>query len=195
MDNYPEHLKPAFVDLGVAEPFEEWWPRVKREFPNVPEEIARYWLHEHWNQSPFEWIPSASYHFERTSWPTTELAQIRSYWCDFDEANTGCLDHGRHLITGTIAGTRFAIGYRTSRFMSECGDFPTPIIVLDNRDGHLVPGKPPVPPYCNIPPAYVLVEGHRRFNMALYLSSVGRFVPTTHIWLMVRAPLHEHSRL
>jgi hypothetical protein len=181
MDNYPKHLAPEFLESGgVATPFEEWWPRVKYDFPNVPEEVARYWLHEHWSHSPFGWIPSASYCFEKVLWRSADLAQIRSRWCNFDATNADCLERGRHLITGIPK----AIGYMTAQFMHERRNFPTPIIVLHNRDGHLVPGKPPVPAYDNIPPSYVLVEGHRRFNMALYLISIDRFIQTTHIWLM-----------
>ncbi|MEZ0001616.1 hypothetical protein [Sinorhizobium fredii] len=64
--------------------------------------------------------------------------------------------------------------------MMEHGDFPTPIIVLDHRDGHL-------PTTRGVPSAYLLIEGHRRFNMALYLQKKGRLAPTVTVWLMTKA--------
>jgi len=181
MDNYPENLAPAFEDGGgVATPFEEWWPRVRHAFPNVPENVARYWLHEHWSHSPFSWIPSANYRFELTDWPAADLPLIRSGWCNFAEDNAECRVHGKHLISRVGNSWK----YPTALHMLEHGDFPAPIIVLDNRDGHLVQGIDPVPKYCEIPSSYVLIEGHRRFNLALHLQSVGRLKEYVSVWLM-----------
>jgi hypothetical protein len=43
--------------------------------------------------------------------------------------------------------------------MVEHGDFPAPIIVLDNRDGHI--NRNTVQYACQeLPAAYVLMEGH-----------------------------------
>jgi hypothetical protein len=61
--------------------------------------------------------------------------------------------------------------------MLEHGDFPAPIIVLDNRDGHLSEPE-------DVPAAHILIEGHKRFNRALYLHSTKRLNPTVSIWLM-----------
>jgi hypothetical protein len=68
MDNYPEHLKPRFdAGGGVEEPFEEWWPKGQEHFPNVPENVARYWLHEHWSHSPYSFLRSKDYTFDLVS--------------------------------------------------------------------------------------------------------------------------------
>lgn len=49
MDSYPKQLAPEFEESGaVKTPFEEWWPPVKEHFSIVPENVACYWLHEHW---------------------------------------------------------------------------------------------------------------------------------------------------
>ena len=183
MDNYPKHLAPEFEDGGaVATPFEEWWLKAKDHFSRVPEEVARTWLHEHWSHSPFSWIPSKDYQFELIDWKPDELRQIRSGWCNFSLDNEGCLAHGLHLIRQFPIGWR----YKTADFMREHGCFPVPIIVLDNRDGHLVSGQPPVPAYTGIPAAFVLVEGHRRFNMGLYLASIGQMRSPCKVWLLTR---------
>ena len=63
------------------------------------------------------------------------------------------------------------------------GEFPAAIIVMDNRDGHL--GKRNLAEeWQSLPTAYVLIEGHNRFNISLYLESTGRLRPTVKVWLM-----------
>ena len=146
----------------------------------VPEDVRRYWLYEHWDHSPYGWLPSAGYEFARVNWPANSLIAIRSVWCEFAADNSGCIVHGEHLITGSSQGWQ----YPTALYMAQHGDFPAPIIVLDNRNGHLQAGRPPTPGYSGLPAAYILVEGHRRFNMALYLHSVGRFCAAPRVWLM-----------
>jgi hypothetical protein len=178
MDNYPELLAPEFDEGGgVATAFQEWWKRVQPSFPKVPEEVARFWLHEHWRHSPFSWLPSDNYCFEKQEWPSPELRSIRSAWCDFSPDNEGCKANGKHLIESRPEAVRNP----TARYMAEHGDFPSPVIVLDNRDGHLVHGVMPTPAWSRLPAAFVLIEGHRRFNMALDLVATGRFVPKVEV--------------
>jgi len=37
-----------------------------------------------------------------------------------------------------------------------------------------------------LPAAYVLMEGHRRFNIGLYLQSTRRLNPLVDVWLMTK---------
>jgi hypothetical protein len=69
--------------------------------------------------------------------------------------------------------------------MLEHHDFPAPVLILDNRDGHV---SIPAGEYelDTLPTGYVLVEGHGRFNMALYLHRTGRLRPEVDVWLMER---------
>jgi len=54
MYDYPENLAPELDDGGgVVTPFEDWWPCVKSGFPNVPDIVAREWLHRHWGALHF----------------------------------------------------------------------------------------------------------------------------------------------
>ena len=63
------------------------------------------------------------------------------------------------------------------------GKFPTPIVVLDNRNGHLsAPNSKH--PWQALPPHFVLIEGHRRFNLALHLQRTERRLPTVKLWVM-----------
>ncbi|MGB8401483.1 hypothetical protein [Bradyrhizobium sp.] len=184
VDNYPENLKPRFdAGGGVEEPFEEWWPKVQRYFPNVPEDVAKYWLHEHWSRSCYAYLRSRDYQFDLVSWPSGKLFEVRSTFNGFAADNKKCVEHGRYLVDDW----EFPVPYRTSAFMIEHGEFPTPIIILDNRDGH-INSNTVQHAYENLPAAYVLIEGHRRFNIALYLQKTGRLKPQVYVWLMTKSP-------
>jgi hypothetical protein len=177
MDNYPEHLAPEFEKSGaVSTPFAEWWPRVQAHFQNVPENVARYWLHEHWNHSPYSYLRSANYQFIRKNWPN--LKNIRSSWGDFKPENEGTLEKGKELVTSR----QFGHLYSTAEYMLEYQQFPVPIIILDNRDGHHNVDYPEEFP---LPAAYILIEGHTRFNIGLYLHVTGR-LDSGDVWLMTK---------
>ncbi len=187
MDKYPKRLSPGFTESGaIRMPFAEWWVKVQLHFPTVPENVARYWLHEHWNHSPYGWLPSRNYRFTLIDWQSENLPLIRSRWSRWK--TEGCLVHGQHLIEEVIK-----YGYTTARYMLDRGDFPAPIIILDNKDGHIRAGRGNVSAREELPEAYVLIEGHRRFNMALYLQQTGRLKPVTQVWLMQRTASSNHS--
>lgn len=178
MDNYPEELAPEFDEGGgVATPFEEWWARVRAHFPKVPEEVAREWLHRHWSHSPYEWLRSSFYDFSLVEWASSDLSTIRSRWCNFEDGGASCREHGKYLTS---------IDFYVSRYMMKEGKFPSPIIVLDNRSGHLRQDYFNVYGVPSIPDAFLLIEGHRRFNLGLYLASTGGLAPFVQVWLMTR---------
>jgi hypothetical protein len=175
----PEHLAPEFDEFGqVKTPFEEWWVKVQRHFSTVPEEVAREWLHRHWRHSPYCWLPSKDYRFKMLEWTSNLLFEIKYRTCNWDAQR--CEEHGKYLVEDNT----FQGKYFLKEFMLTNKDFPTAIIILDNRDGHLEQGKGCVPLYEDIPKGYVLIEGHRRFEIALYLSRKNQFSPTFKAWLM-----------
>jgi hypothetical protein len=174
MDNYPDHLAPEFDEGGgVATPFEEWWPRVKDAFPHVPDNVARYWLHEHWRYSPFDYLPSRNYRFEPQEWPSDRIIEILSRLSNFEPGSQQCLEHGHHLVENKQWDGK---PYKTAAYMLEHGEWPQPIVVLDNRDGHLLPEKMDKP-FLGAPVGYILIEGHRRFAIGLHLLKTGRMKP------------------
>lgn len=178
MDDYPEELAPEFDDGGApSTPFDEWWARVQGSFPSVPEDVAKYWLYEHWRHSPFSFLPSKEYQFEAQDWPPERVTQIRSRWCDYEPTNARCRAQGEYILGIS--------GYRTRQYMLEHGVPPARLVILDNSDAHLVAGRGKVPAYEDVPATYVLIEGHRRFNMSLALHARGdlKCLP---IWLMRR---------
>jgi hypothetical protein len=74
--------------------------------------------------------------------------------------------------------------YKTATFMRENLKPPAPLVVLDNRDGHLKFGVPPVPSSeRGFPQRYILVEGHRRFNLCLALHRDTQ-LQSLPVWLM-----------
>jgi hypothetical protein len=177
MDRYPEHLEPRFEPSGaVEEPFEEWWSKVQAAFPNVPENVARHWLHEHWSHSPYSYLRSANYRFEEVEW--TDLRPILTSWSDFMPNNAGAIAKGKELCTDRSFGSL----YRTAQYMLDNRRFPEPIIVLDNRDGH---HNADYPEEFALPSGYILIEGHSRFNIGLYLHVEG-LMHSGKLWLMQR---------
>lgn len=181
MDNYPGHLDPPRDEFGAVnkEAFAEWWALAAKEFPTVPENVARYWLHEHWGVSPYRYLKSRSYKFTRLAWPSPRLLDFRSTWDNYDPECQGCIKKGRQLVTDTSHGPL----YWTAAYMLENRDFPVPIIVLDNRDDHHSLDYPDQYP---IPSKLILIEGHTRFNIGTFLQTVGGLNETVDIWLMSR---------
>ncbi len=177
MDNYPDHLAPEFEESGaVKTPFDPWWKWVQPSFPNVPEDVAREWLHRHWAHSPYSYLASRNYRFELRKWP--KLKNIRTLWSDFKAENEGALQKGEELVNSMPGWTPYV-----ARYMLEHFRFPTPIIVLDNRDGH---HNADYPEEGQLLVSYILVEGHTRFNVGVYLESIGKF-EHAQVWLLTRS--------
>lgn len=184
MDNYPEHLKPKSNDSGwEKEPFSDWRARTLPHFENVPDNVAEHWLHEHWGNSPYAYLRSAYYKFELVTWEAERLFEVLSTWNDFEADKKRCVSRGYRLVDNW----EFDEPYRTSAYMLKHGDFPAPVVVLDNRDGHINEGTVEYARQA-LPAAYVLIEGHRRFNIALYLYTTKRLSPVVHVWLMTKIP-------
>jgi hypothetical protein len=175
MDDYPANLAPEFEESGaVKTPFDAWWARVQPSFPNVPEDVAREWLHRHWKHSPYSYLISRNYRFDLKQWPSLKV--IRTLWSDFKADNAGALRKGEELVN-----IERWMPY-VPKYMLEHSKFPAPIIALDNRDGH---HNKEYPKEDKLPRAYVLVEGHTRFNTGIYLQSVGK-LDRADVWLMTR---------
>ncbi len=170
MDGYPDHLAPEFEDGGaVLTPVAEWWDRVRGYFPYVPDNVAQYWLHEHWSHSPYAFLRSNDYSFDHIEWRANDLNQIRSGFCDFDAQHKACRETGEYLI-GKLSTKS---PHRTAAYMARNREFPAPIIVLDNCNDHLRRDHPTQHLADYYPIGYVLIEGHTRFNIALHLQQIG----------------------
>lgn len=179
MDNYPDHLAPDFNKFGGVEtPFDEWWARVSASFPLVPKEVAQEWLHRHWRHSPFAFLKSDQYHFSCVIWPSTMLREIRWSWNNFKDDTNVAIEHGASISDKKMPQHLPFV----SKFMLAKRTFPSPPIVLDNRDGHLIDGRGPE----YYPNCYLLIEGHLRFSVALYLDSIQQIEANLPFWLMTK---------
>lgn len=183
MDNYPEHLTPPKNDRGniELEKFGEWWAWAETEFPTVPENAAQYWLHENWGVSPYDYLRSRNYAFTAVEWPSSRLSELLSEWDNFDPEHKDCVRSGRDLCHKHEFGHVHAL----ATYIMENKKYPQPIVMLDNRDGHL---QAEYEYASRIPAGYILIEGHLRLNIGLYLQSRDLFGPTFNAWLMTRIP-------
>ena len=175
MDGYPSDVAPEFEEGGaVSTPFNEWWLTAKFRFPNVPEEVAREWLHRHWGHSPFSWIPSRCYAFSYERLLSNRLVEVLSGVHDFEPGGQRALDGGRYLCGDNPAHPWPLEPIWLVKFMKEQGDFPSPIVILDNRNNHLV-ALPETPErYKDLPPGLILLEGHKRHEIGVYLQAIGQ---------------------
>lgn len=156
-------------------PFEEWWPCVQPSFPTVPENAARHWLHRHWGHSPYCYLASTNYTFVRLIW--SNLREIRTLWSEYRIENAGALQKGEELVTSSPHMRSYV-----SEYMLEHRRFPAPIVILDNRDGH---HNRDYPDQIALPDSLILMEGHLRFNVGLYLDSIGK-LDRADVWLMIK---------
>lgn len=106
-----------------------------------------------------------------------EVGEHSDAWSDFKKDNTGALVKGKELTEAEPDWSPWV-----SRFMLKHHRFPEPIIVLDNRDGH---HNVDYPEEDKLPRAYILMEGHIRFNVGIYMESIGDLEPQD-VWLMIK---------
>ncbi|WP_234052599.1 MULTISPECIES: hypothetical protein [unclassified Xanthobacter] len=179
MDDYPDHLAPEFDEGGgVVTPFNEWWGRVRYAFPSVPEEVAREWLHRHWRHSPFAFLKSGEHTFALERWSLSEIARIRWNGNNFSPDRSDVIAQGRYLVEEHHP----MWGLWLTEYMLKYKTFPTPPIVVDNFDLHVRDNMPDG----FYPAAFLLVEGHKRFEIASYLAESGRMELILPIWVMRR---------
>ncbi|MEM1389999.1 MAG: hypothetical protein AAGG45_02880 [Pseudomonadota bacterium] len=175
MDDYPTHLAPEMSEGGgILTPFDEWWHKTKEHFPNVPEIIAEDWLHRHWGQSPHSWLQSRNYDFLLEDLHRDHLPLILSGTSEFEPGGQKAMQHGMYLC-GEHPEHQFpSEPLWLVRYMLKSQTFPTPITVLDNRDGHIGYSEYPLWVKNRIPTGLILIEGHKRHEIGLYLRSIGK---------------------
>ncbi|MCJ9700194.1 hypothetical protein [Bradyrhizobium sp. SHOUNA76] len=183
MDNYPKHLTPPKDEFGAVDlnKFPEWWASAKEHFSSVPENTAQFWIHENWGRSPYRYLRSKNYKFERVQWPSERLFELRTEWGNFDATLRENIEDGDYTCHNDELGEI----HELPRYMMDNRSFPQPIVILDNRDGHL---KREYRGAADVPAGYILIEGHKRLNIAAYLQTTGKFGSTFDAWLMTKIP-------
>ena len=171
MDSYPDELAPNFDEGGgVITPFDEWWARVSKSYPTVPKDVAEQWLHRHWGHSHFGFLVSDDYVFELVNFDPEEILNIWNFSNkDVQEAKK----------TGAY---RLTQNFWVRNYMVETLKFPRPIIVLDNLDNHIeeIIDRP----HWLKGHQKILVEGHRRHEVAVGMFLKGMLSEPLEMWLM-----------
>lgn len=188
MNKYPENMSPIINERNDKVPFGEWWVGAQNEFPGVPVSVAQYWIYEHWDWSPFGWLNVKEYSFRLTQWPSSEIKNLLANNAGFSDSKEEVditISSGKCMIERAELNSR-AGGWETPMYMLKNRKFPEPVIILDNRDGHLVPPEDSMINASSIPFGWILIEGHKRRCMAAYLASIGKFGDVADVWLMER---------
>lgn len=97
------------------ESFESWHSRVGTHLPNVPNEVAKEWIHRHWGHSSYEWMPLLDLRFSLEQWSLARVLEVAV-------GARGRPD--RHEV-------RENPGEWLKDYMNRHGTWPTPIIVLE----------------------------------------------------------------
>lgn len=185
MDNYPEALAPDFEpDGAVRTPFSEWWKIVNGSFPNIPTEVAEQWLHRHWGQSNFGWMPSSKYDFKKEQYPLSVLSQIRTNWSNYEKDNQSALDQGKFICGDHPSRHWPSDEIWLVKYMRNENSFPVPPIILDNHNGHLEDTEASPIWAKTLPQELILIEGHTRLNIGLYLSSINELSEPIELFIM-----------
>src|SRR5262245_37157167 len=161
MDGYPQDLEPRGIGTAAKEGFSAWWVRARDSFPTVPRNVARQWLHRHWGQSRFPWLPSHGTQFTLEFWQPAQVAALKSW----HEGTPPYVDWGDDLLADAAKPKL----YRTdlASIMNRHHRWPAPPIVW-HRAAPLANE-----PVSDLPIGFVLVEGNRRVAMAKALERRG----------------------
>jgi hypothetical protein len=116
---------------SIAIPFMEWWSQTKTHFSHVPENVAEQWLHRHWNGSPFGYLKSKNYDFELCDFVSSRFSEVLSFQAFFASNVSDRIEAGSKWVERAEDWH-----WSLPRSMVDYRDFPTPIIICDNADGH-----------------------------------------------------------
>jgi hypothetical protein len=174
MNNYPKRLTPRGNDTYEKEAFATWWARAEGEFQGVPRSVARQWIFNHWNHSPYGWLPSAGASFRLDHWQSEQVEALAIWNVDDPEEYPAW---GDSLLD--LARRPKGIRYGVAEIMARRGEWPAPPIILDHRRELPFPDRPD-----GLPAGFVLVEGNRRTAMAKALARKGRLRPNLPVWIL-----------
>lgn len=181
MDNYPKAWAPEIAEDGsIQTNFDDWWAKNSCNFPGVPECVARQWLYRHWNNSPYSWLPSQGAEFQLVEINGNQLMEIAAGAGDTWKIEETLAIGRRHIEKGQFWVASYMRVYRT---------WPKPVIVLDNKSGALHSGQGFIPSYQPIVTGLNLIEGHRRYECAVFLHSTGRLKLPLTIWQLSYQPV------
>ena len=159
---WPYRIRPHIGENHDMEPFAEWFARVRQHIPNIPENVAEHWIHEHWGGSPYEFLPLQDLRFVRQCWPLSRLRDV--------QFGIAWRENPIDYTSQSMPDNPLA------QLMSESGTWPEPIIVLDNANdikrGTTRMGR------------WHLLEGHRRLDLLRRLEVKGLAAQEHEVWVV-----------
>lgn len=145
-----DHIAPR-----KGEEFDDWHQRIGSHLASVPVEVAREWIHRHWGESSYEWMPLGRMRFAREEWPLTDVLRV------------GAGPRGVH----DAFGERNAVPW-VRQYMETNNTWSTPIIVLRNGTA-----------FSDDMHELQLLEGHRRLGFLRTLARLKNANPTHAVWV------------
>lgn len=148
-----------------------WWRRAGASgYATVPKNVARQWIWQHWGLSPYRELPSVGAQFALRTWRQADIESAMSRR-DADEYRSWgetLLENYRVCppeVRPTLPGT-----------MDRRGIWPVPVIVMHND------GRFDFPALREAPHGPILIDGNRRFAVALALAAQGRLAAELLVW-------------
>lgn len=167
---WPQRIAPYVGESDSdIEPFADWYVRIHTLIPNVPEDVADQWIHRHWRQSPYEYLPLEQLTFEEESWTVHEIDRVRF--------GTGC---GPGPGSSDRLDDQMTRGIPLAKFMLSEHTWPRPILVLDNSHGLVHRGEQLA--------RWHLIEGHQRLTFLRELQRRDMVLAEHKVWRLTAPP-------
>lgn len=148
---WDEWSRIAPAGSGVhREPFGQWYARIARHVPHVPEPVARTWLYENWGESACDSLPLQVLRFRRETWSNERILGLHSR-----------VDR-RVLLGWSGEMPKRRAWHPLALFMFEHRTWPVGIVVLEGAFAG-VSNLPNARPF--------LIEGHMRLAYHHYLAT------------------------
>jgi len=161
---FPAGFGPRHGPDGAPEPFEGWYATRRAELGEVPEEVAREWLHRHWSEAAsYAWLDVRRLSFLLESWPTARCMEVT-----FGSGWGECPDGIEPEPVGGLPG-----------FMLAHGTWPSPIIVVPGAELRGLKGARADEEFGPLH----LVEGHQRLSHLRWLAVNAAPVQTHEVYL------------
>lgn len=148
-NTWPRELKPTAHQV-----FEPWWARNGARLAHLDSRLVEQWVHRHWGDTKFRFIPLETLKWRLETWPTERVLSA----VHLNEPNPPDPEHDFESFTelGPKA-TATARGWNN-------GTWDYPIVVLETPFGASTYGG-------DFPDArFVLIEGHKRWHYLHGLS-------------------------
>ncbi|MCQ0986499.1 hypothetical protein [Jiella marina] len=172
---WPEHLKPIGEDtLLEKESFAEWWSRHHDELDHLPAIVCEQWIHRHWLNSPWSFLPLDSLQWERT----TESGEyiLQTIYSPWDRHTCPQFDYETFQQTG--GEDRLP----TAKAL-DSGTWDYPVVAIRTPHGIKEMGKN------HLGVRRMVVEGHQRLRYLRALHMLGQPPVGPHEVITLSSPL------